>query len=212
MEADPAYYKQRKNGSKIRGGFLLHTNRRQLPAFGFCEKEFIGQYFEKVFQHQMKTCMGLSIIFCAIGIFCVSACSVRGFLSLVIGLIAFILAFGTLRTKKKYLNNIQVFQNGQFQVLEGNVAEIFANMEYPGCCNVRFQSAKGEILKMLCTVRQEELQVGTPLLLAYADENVVKGGISRAFTPYMMTEEGSRHWLQKSGSLPIYIKFQEENL
>lgn len=74
-----------------------------------CEKEFIGQYFEKVFQHQMKTCMGLSIIFCAIGIFCVSACSVRGFLSLVIGLIAFILAFGTLRTKKKYLNNIQVF-------------------------------------------------------------------------------------------------------
>lgn len=41
-----------------------------------CEKEFIGQYFEKVFQHQMKTCMGLSIIFCVIGIFCVSACSV----------------------------------------------------------------------------------------------------------------------------------------
>ena len=114
--------------------------------------------------------------------------------------------------KKKYLNNIQVFQNGQFQILEGNVAEIFANMEYPGCCNVRFQSAKGETLKMLCTVRQEELQVGTPLLLAYADENVVKGGISRAFTPYMMTEEGLRHWLQKSGSLPIYIKFQEENL
>lgn len=52
-----------------------------------------------------------------------------------------------------------------------------------------------ETLKMLCTVRQEELQVGTPLLLAYADENVVKGGISRAFTPYMMTEEGLRHWL-----------------
>lgn len=130
-----------------------------------------------------------------IGIFCVSACSVRGFLALVIGIIAFISAFGTLRTKKKYLNNIQVFQNGQFQVLEGNVTEIFANMEYPGCCNVRFQSAKGEILKMLCTVRQEELQVGTPLLLAYADENVVKGGISRAFTPYMMTKEGSRHWL-----------------
>lgn len=73
-----------------------------------CEKEFIGQYFEKVFQHQMKTYMGLSIIFCVIGIFCVSACSVRGFLSLVIGLIAFILAFGTLRTKKKYLNNIQL--------------------------------------------------------------------------------------------------------
>lgn len=34
MEADPAYY---KNGSKIRGGFPLHTNRWQLPAFGFCE-------------------------------------------------------------------------------------------------------------------------------------------------------------------------------
>ena len=160
-----------------------------------CEKEFIGQYFEKIFQHQIKTCKGLRIILCVIGIFCVSACSVRGFLALVIGIIAFILAFGTFRTKKEYLNNIQVFKNGQFQVLEGNVTEIFANMEYPGCCNVCFQSAKGETLKTLCTVRQEELQVGTPLLLAYADESVVKGGISRAFTPYMMTEEELKHWL-----------------
>ena len=50
-----------------------------------CEKEFIGQYFEKIFQHQIKTCKGLRIILCVIGIFCVSACSVRNFENVMYG-------------------------------------------------------------------------------------------------------------------------------
>lgn len=159
------------------------------------EKAFIGQYFEKIFRQKIKVCKGLSTILCVIGIFCMSAYSVSGFLALVIGIIAFALAFETIWTKNGYQKKIQAVKNGQFQVIEGNVTEIFAEMEYPGCCNVRFQSSRGETLKMLCTVRQEGLQIGTPLLLAYVDECVVKGGMSRTFTPYMLTEEGMKHWL-----------------
>ena len=159
------------------------------------EKEWIGRYFEKIFQGNIKVYKGLSSILCVAGIFSMSAYSVGGIVALAIGIAAFALAFGTIWKKKGYQENIRALKNGQFQVLEGNVAEIFENMEYPGCCNVRFQSSRGETLKMLCTVRQEELQIGTPLLLAYADESVIKGGISRAFTPYMLTEEGMKHWL-----------------
>lgn len=159
------------------------------------EKEWIGRYFEKIFQGNIKVYKGISSILCVVGIFSMSAYSVGGIVALVIGIAAFALAFVTIWKKKGYQENIRAFKNGQFQVLEGNVAEIFANMEYPGCCNVRFQSARGETLKMLCTVRQEELQIGTPLLLVYADESVIKGGISRTFTPYMLTEEGMKHWL-----------------
>lgn len=68
-------------------------------------------------------------------------------------------------------------------------------MDYPGCCNVRFRSRQGELMKLMCTVRVKGLQEGTPLLLAYADDTVVKGGISRAFTPYMLTEDGLKHYL-----------------
>lgn len=96
---------------------------------------------------------------------------------------------GNLQTK------IQAFKNGEFRVLNGTATEISANMEYPGCCNVRFRSEQGELMKLMCTVRVEGLQEGTPLLLAYADDTVVKGGISRTFTPYMLTEDGLKHYL-----------------
>lgn len=159
------------------------------------EKEWIGRYFEKVFQGKIKVYKGISSILCVVGVFSMSAYSVGGIMAFVIGIVAFALVFDTIWKKKEYQENIRALKNGQFQVMEGNVAEIFADTEYPGCCNARFQSLRGETLKMLCTVRQEELQIGTPLLLAYADESVIKGGISRAFTPCMLTEEGMKRWL-----------------
>ena len=56
MEADPAYYKQRKNGSKIRGGFPLHTNRWQLPAFGFCDSMRMTWIKKKLPWYIIKFC------------------------------------------------------------------------------------------------------------------------------------------------------------
>lgn len=61
MEADPAYY---KNGSKIRGGFPLHTNRWQLPAFGFCDIDIYFLYSIVPFKSSLFFCF--KIILCAL--------------------------------------------------------------------------------------------------------------------------------------------------
>lgn len=62
--------------------------------------------------------------------------------------------------------------------------------DYPGVSNIRFQSWKGENAVGWYRVRQEGLQIGTPLLLVYVDKSVINRGICRTFTPYMLSDEG----------------------
>lgn len=159
------------------------------------ERKSISCYFQNVFQGTIRTCKNVSTILCVIGVLAMGSYGINGVVGIGIGLLAFAAAFAAIWTKKKYEGNIQILKNGQFQVLEGKVIEMSTNTEYPGVANVRFQSVQGEVMEMLCTVRMENLQIGTPLLLAYVDKSTIKGGISRAFTPYMLTEEGMKHWL-----------------
>ena len=159
------------------------------------EKDFIGRYFEKIFQYNKKVSVGLAIILWVAGGFALVSIIVRGISAAVISVGFLIAAFLTTKHMKDNEKKIQAFKNGEFRVLEGTATGISANMDYPGCCNVRFRSRQGELMKSMCTVRVKGLQEGTPLLLAYADDTVVKGGISRAFTPYMLTEDGLKHYL-----------------
>lgn len=159
------------------------------------EKDFIGRYFEKIFRYNKKVSVGLAVILWVAGGFALVSVMVRGIPAAIISMGFFIAAFFTIKHMRDNEKKIQAFKNGEFRVLNGTATEISANMEYPGCCNVRFRSEQGELMKLMCTVRVEGLQEGTPLLLAYADDTVVKGGISRTFTPYMLTEDGLKHYL-----------------
>lgn len=159
------------------------------------EKDFIGRYFEKIFQYDKKVSMGLAVILWVAGGFALVSIMVCGITAAIISMGFFIAAFLATKHMRDNEKKIQAFKNGEFRVLDGTATEISTNMEYPGCCNVRFCSKHGELLKLMCTVRVEGLQEGTPLLLAYADDTVVKGGIFRAFTPYMLTEDGLKHYL-----------------
>lgn len=159
------------------------------------EKDFIGRYFEKIFRYNKKVSVGLAVILWVAGGFALVSVMVRGIPAAIISMGFFIAAFFTTKHMRDNEKMIQAFKNGEFRVLNGTATEISANMEYPGCCNVRFRSEQGELMKLMCTVRVEGLQEGTPLLLAYADDTVVKGGISRTFTPYMLTEDGLKHYL-----------------
>lgn len=159
------------------------------------EIENISSYFEQVFRHTITVCRVAVVLSCIIAIIDITAYDSYGWLSVVIGVVALASALSAVRTAKRNKKSIQMLKEGNFQVLEGKVMEISANTEYPGVSNVRFQSVYGEVMKEWCAVRMEGLEIGTPLLLAYADENVVKKGISRAFTPYMLTEEGKKHYL-----------------
>lgn len=159
------------------------------------EKDFIGRYFEKIFRYNKKVSVGLAVILWVADGFALVSVMVRGIPAAIISMGFFIAAFFTIKHMRDNEKKIQAFKNGEFRVLNGTATEISANMEYPGCCNVRFRSEQGELMKLMCTVRVEGLQEGTPLLLAYADDTVVKGGISRTCTPYMLTEDGLKHYL-----------------
>lgn len=156
------------------------------------EKEIISQYFQAIFTRDMKVCKYVSIFLSSIGI---TALLSMIFSGPIVGIVCLIFAIYAITVKKRYQNNIDVFKNGKFQVLEGTVQEMSVNVDYPGAFNVRFQSNNGEILRQWCTVQQRDLQLDTPLLLAYAGNDLIKGGISRAFTPQMLSSDALKHFL-----------------
>ena len=159
------------------------------------ERKAVSHYFQKWFQKRIKFCKRCSSVLCAIGVLNVAFYESAGILAIILALIAFGMAFICIWTKKENQEKIQVFAQGHFQILDGMVSEISVNPDSPGFSNVRFQSKYGEVLSIWCAVRQEELQIGTPLILAYVDDKTVKGGIFRAFSPYMLTEEGLKYQL-----------------
>ena len=159
------------------------------------EKKAVNHYFQKLLAKRIKFCKRFNIVLCAIGVLNVAFYESAGILVIVLALIAFGMAFLSTQTQKGNQKKMQVFAQGNFRVLDGMVSEISVNPDSPGFSNVRFQSKYGEIFKTWCAVRQEELQIGTPLILVYVDDKTIKGGICSAFSPYMLTEEGSKHQL-----------------
>ena len=86
---------------------------------------------------------------------------------------------------------IRPFEQGAFHVVNGSVGEISPNLRYPGIQNVRFVSAGGIALDGYYEARQEELQLGTPLLLVFIKKDEWRfGDFQWVFTPFMLTEEG----------------------
>lgn len=154
------------------------------------EKDRISRYFQNVFQKNIKTCQTASAVLCVVGVLCMTSYDSMGIMSIIIGLLAFAAAFSAIWTKKGNQQKIEIFKNGRFQVLEGKVMESSMHPDYPGVFNIRFQSWKGENAVGWYRVRQEELQIGTPLLLVYVDKSVINREICRTFTPYMLSDEG----------------------
>lgn len=155
------------------------------------EVQVIRPYFQKLFDrdlHITKTSAILFGIVTAASLLCVS---IAGIPALAVCVISFFIAVTALRSKQNNMKKLQDIQNGNYQVLDGTVDEISVNPDFPGTINVRFRSCHGEVLKTWCTVRMEEVQVGTSLLLVYFPAYE----LSRTFTPFMFTEEGLKHWL-----------------
>lgn len=159
------------------------------------EKDKICRYFENIYRSKKRLFQIFNIIFVVMAIFTLDLRHTNGSFAVFTGLISIAGILGMIWTKRSYRKNIQPFLIGDFHLLEGKVSEISTNMEYPGAVNVRFQSAEGETWNMVGTVRKEGVQIDSPLLLVYAENAAVKEGISRVFTPYMLTDEGMKYRL-----------------
>ena len=118
-----------------------------------------------------------------------------GYIMILLALISYILVFKLIYDSKTMRVILQGFQDVRFRVLDGTVSAIQLNPTTPGAWNVRFTSLYGQTCDRWFLAREEGLEMGSPLLLVTVDWDAVKKDITRVFTPFMMTEEGSRkHW------------------
>lgn len=112
-----------------------------------------------------------------------------------LALLAYAMVFKLIYDSKTMRQNIQAFEARKFRVLDGSVHKIQVNNSTPGACNVLFISSYGQECKRWFLAREEGLETGSPLLLVTADKNAVKKDVTWTFTPFMMSEEGSKlHW------------------
>jgi hypothetical protein len=106
--------------------------------------------------------------------------------------VAYGLVFRLIYDKKTMQERILLFENRKYRVMDGTVKRIQANPDTPGVCNVWFISSCGQECAHWRKVRQENVEMGSPLLLLSVDSGMTKRQIVWAFTPFMLTEEGSR--------------------
>lgn len=111
---------------------------------------------------------------------------------IVLGLVAYGLVFKLIYDKKIMQERISLFEQRKYRVMDGTVESVQANPDTPGVCNVRFVSVNGQGFSHWRKVRQENVEVGSPLLLLTVEPGTTKGQIVWAFTPFMLTEEGSK--------------------
>lgn len=153
----------------------------------------ISEYMNYYYGLRKKTCRKCSVFLGILGIVMILASSSAGIFALVIGVVCFLGVFAALGYKKQIIKDVTVIENGEFQVLDGYVKKIEADMDTPGVSNVIFESIKQQEWKGWFSARHENLNLGLPLLLMYVAPDKIKGGICRVFTPYMLTEEGRKH-------------------
>lgn len=159
------------------------------------EQNDVGKYLENYYAANIRVANGIIIILAILEIlFRLGLKNGRIFLDIV-GIVFLGIAFKVLLDKNNEKRKISVFKNGNFKVLDGQVCEFKSHSESPGVYHANVISADGEKIDTSFLLRGEGLKIGSPVLVVYADPQTIKGGLIRAFTPYMLTNEGIKHRL-----------------
>ncbi|MCD7744961.1 MAG: hypothetical protein LUI13_06745 [Lachnospiraceae bacterium] len=151
----------------------------------------ITRYYEHLYRNGERSLRPLIVVFAALGLICICGYTVSGTASVVIGIIFLAIAVGLIKGQMDGNPELNVFRSGDFIVIPGSVCEIKTDTTgMLGVSVVKFMSHGGKKLNGEFEARRTELQVGTPLLLIHVDEDKIKHGLTRVFTPFMLTEEG----------------------
>ncbi|MCD7884793.1 MAG: hypothetical protein LUI87_13980 [Lachnospiraceae bacterium] len=151
----------------------------------------ITRYYEHLYGRNGRTNRILGKVFIVLGFVFICGYMVSGAASIVFGVIFFAIAFGFIKGKNEAKADLNVFRSGDFIVIPGSVCEIKTDTTgMLGVSVVRFISHGGKKLDAQFEVRRTQLQMGTPLLLIHVDEDKIRHGLTRVFTPFMLTEEG----------------------
>ncbi|MCC8029664.1 MAG: hypothetical protein LIO75_07720 [Lachnospiraceae bacterium] len=149
----------------------------------------IARYYQFLYKKRILLCKRLSTIFIVLGLLCLFGYTAGGWVSVVVGIVFFLLAFLMVRGKNEAKSLICIFEQGRFRVFSGSVYEISRNADFPDMHNVKFRADAGWETDSWSAVRSRDLRIGTPLLLVYVDRQTARHEIRQMFTPFMLTEE-----------------------
>ncbi len=151
----------------------------------------ITRYYEHLYRENDKSLRVLNTVFFVLGFICAWGYTVNGASSLVVAAIFLAMGFGMLRARRKSDADLEIFRRGDFIVIPGRVCGIWVETTgLLGVSDVEFISEGGRRLDARFHARRTQLQMGTPLLLMHVDEKTLKHGMTRVFTPFMLSEEG----------------------
>lgn len=113
----------------------------------------------------------------------------------ILGCSCFALTYLFVRTRKNHIDINQGYKNGEFIICDGVVSKTETNMDSPGCINIWFQSKDQQFNDGWYRVRQENIEIGSPLILTIPNSERTKRFSPIAFTNFMLTDEGiALHW------------------
>lgn len=159
------------------------------------EQQDVGEYFENYYAANIRVANGASSILTILGIIFCSGYKSGDIFFCIVGIVLFGIVFKMIWDKNDTKRKIPILKNGNFKVMNGQVCEFKSHWESPGAYYANVISEYGEKIDTPFLVRGEGLEIGTPVLVVYVNPQTIKGGLVRAFTPYMLTSEGIKHRL-----------------
>lgn len=159
----------------------------------------ISKYVQKYNLSQIKISKALSTVFTVVGLFLTGSIGFNAgeptIVALILGLLCFALVFIFIRSKNKCVNENIGFLSGEFFVIDGIVSKIQTNADNPGCVNVYFLSNDKEINNGWYRARQENIEIGSDLLLVIPNSKRTERFSKHVFSNFMLTDDGIKlHW------------------
>ena len=159
------------------------------------ERAGVSRHMRYYYNTTTKQTRIIGIILAVLGaLLIIGGIAGRNVIGAVLGAAAIAGAVMAFRTLSAYRKETDRFERGDFRVLDGKVSKRELCPDIPGVSSVEFTSLTGQVADGMFEVRQEGLEIGTPLLLVYVsgEERKEGGKFTWAFTPFMLTEEGAR--------------------
>ena len=161
------------------------------------EKERIAAYFRAYYASSIKCGKVMSRVLTVVGLLMMGSIGLdtnkTTGVSIAVGLLCFFLVYKFVRSKNRCIAENQAFAAGRFSVADGVVTKIETNLDTPGCCNICFLSDDGEISGGWLRVREENVAIGSHILLMRPEDKCSFPVF--AFSDFMLTDEGIKlHW------------------
>ena len=110
--------------------------------------------------------------------------------SCVCSVICFLMTYKMIKSKNDAVEKLKEYQQGHFWVLEGYAERVERSSDMPGCFDVWFVSDDNSYHSPCHSVRMENMQKGSRLLLVQPNSAGEKAGDTYVFSEFMLTNEG----------------------